>query len=442
VRVAVVGGGFGGLASAARLAKLGHDVTLLERLPELGGALVPVTAGEWSWDTVASTLLPAVVRDLFRKSGRPVERELELVPLDLVREHVFEDASVVRLPGESRAAQLAAFDRLGPGLGQQWVDHVASYADDWEVLRRAYLEVPWNPRSLPKEVADRLDSREVLHRRLKRLFKDERLRQVAAHPFVADGHDPRNVPAWAGLVAYLEQRFGAWTVEGGMGVLATALTARLATRRVTVETGVTVQDLVVRDGRAVGIRTSGGDVDADAVVVAVDPRSLPTLAAYVERTMPAMPPVVCHVGLEGELAEHLASMPHETVLHGDPMLVVRTGGRGPHGGAAWTVLGRGRLAEDILHALARHGIDLREHVVERVDRSPRAMVEHWRSSPHGVLWQGRATVRRRLGPATPVAGVYAAGAHATPGGGLPFVGLSAALVAQAVGPAGDSPGTR
>ena len=148
-----------------------------------------------------------------------------------------------------------------------------------------------------------------------------------------------------------------------------------------------------------------------------------------------MPPVVCHVGLAGELPEDLAAMPHETVLHGDPMLVVRTGGRAPAGGAAWTVQGRGRLAEDILRALARHGIDLRDHVVERVDRTPREMVEHWGSSPLGVLWQGRATVRRRLGPATPVAGVYAAGAHATPGGGLPFVGLSAALVAQAVGPA-------
>ena len=31
MRVVVVGGGFGGMASAARMAKLGHDVTLLER---------------------------------------------------------------------------------------------------------------------------------------------------------------------------------------------------------------------------------------------------------------------------------------------------------------------------------------------------------------------------------------------------------------------------
>ncbi|WP_238473747.1 FAD-dependent oxidoreductase [Nocardioides cavernaquae] len=38
-RIAVIGGGFGGLASAARLAKLGHDITLLERGKHLGGAV-------------------------------------------------------------------------------------------------------------------------------------------------------------------------------------------------------------------------------------------------------------------------------------------------------------------------------------------------------------------------------------------------------------------
>ena len=131
----------------------------------------------------------------------------------------------------------------------------------------------------------------------------------------------------------------------------------------------------------------------------------------------------------------MPDLAHEVVLHGDPMLVVRSGGRAPAGGAAYTVHGRGKLAEDILRALARHQIDLRAELVTRVDRSPRDLVEQWGSSPYGVLWQGRGTVRQRLGPRTPIEGVYAAGAHATPGAGLPFVGLSAALVAQVVGPA-------
>ena len=123
------------------------------------------------------------------------------------------------------------------------------------------------------------------------------------------------------------------------------------------------------------------------------------------------------------------------VIHGDPLLVVRTGGQAPAGHHAWTLHGRGKLAEDMLKALARQRVDVRAQVVTRIDRTPRDLVEAWGGSPMGVLWQGRQTVRRRLGPDTPIPGVYAAGAHATPGGGLPFVGLSGALVAQAIGPA-------
>ena len=436
-RVVVVGGGLGGLASAARLAKLGHEVTVLERSDRLGGALSARHEDGFGWDAGPTwTTLPAVLRDLFRKSGRPLEAELgaDLEPLPVLREHRFEDGSGIALPS-SRGGQVRAWDELGPGLGERWAAYVASFAEDWEVVRRGYAEVPWDrtPRRTPeaRRLLARLDSRETLHRRLRRTFGDEAQRLVAAHPFVAEGHDPRNVPAWCGLVAYLEQRFGAWRAPGGMARLGDALERRLATRGVAVHTGTEVRDLVLAGGRVAAVATDTGTHDADAVVVAVDPRRLPALAPYVARTMPAMPPVVVHLGLAGDVPP----MAHEVVLHGDPLLVVRTGGQAPEGRHAWTVLGRGRLAEDPLQALARRHLDVRDRVVVRVDRTPRDLVEEWGGSPCGVLWQGRRTVRDRLGPDTPVPGVYAAGAHAAPGAGVPFVGLSAALVAQALGPA-------
>lgn len=431
MRVVVVGGGLGGLASAARLARLGHEVTLLERDDRLGGALTPWSEAGFTWDRGAhSTLLPAVLRDLFRKSGRPLERELDLVPVDLVRTHRFADGSTLALPGGSRAAQQRAVDALAPGLGRRWLDHVASYADTWEALRRHHLEVPTARDRLPRETRAVLESRETLRRRLRRDLPDERLRLVAGHRFVAEGHDLRDVPAWLGVHAYLEQRFGAWTVPGGLFAVTDALARRMATRGVAVRTGTTAHDLVVRGGRCVAVTTDAGELDADAVVCAVDPRRLPTLAPHVVSTTPALPPVLVHLGLAGEVPD----VGHELVLHGDPLLVVRAGGSAPPGHTAWTVHGRGRIAEDLLVALARTGLDVRDRVAVRVDRSARAQVEAG-GSAMGVRWQGRGTVRRRLGPTTPVAGVYAAGAHATPGGGVPMVGLSASLVAQAIGPA-------
>ena len=270
-----------------------------------------------------------------------------------------------------------------------------------------------------------------MHKVLQKTFKDERLREVASYEMTLEGHDTRNVPAWMGMWSYVEQRFGSWTVPGGMGSIADLLAARLETRGVTVLLSTPVLDLELSGGRVAGVRTESGIVDADHVVCAIDPRRLPALAPSVDRTMPAIPPVISHIGVVGQVPD----LPAEVVLHGDPMLVVRTGGTAPAGAHAWTILGRGRLAEDIVTALQRGGIRVRDQVEVRVDRSPRELVQEWGGSPYGVLWQGRNTVTRRLGPRTPIENVYMAGAHATPGAGLPSVGLSAALVAQVIGPA-------
>jgi UDP-galactopyranose mutase len=436
-RVVVVGGGFGGLASAARLAKLGHQVTLVEASDRLGGALGFVERDGFRWDAgPTSTLLPAVVRDLFRKSGRPLEKELDLVPVEPVQQHRFEDGTTLDLPAGSRGRQHEAVAAaLGPGRrtapADEWVDYVHGFADVWDALRRDWLERPWSAEHASSRARDLLGTRTSLRTYTRRHLRDERLRALASYRAVLGGQDPRDVPAWFGMWSYVEQNFGAWTVPGGMGLLAHALEERLATRRVAVLRSTTASDLAVEHDRVVGVRTTAGDLDADVVVCAVDPRRLPALATHVQRTMPAIPPVVCHLGLGGEVPD----LPPEVVVHGDPMIVLRTGGTAPDGARAWTLLGRGRLAEDMLTTVQRSGIRVRDRVQVRVDRSPRELVRAWGGSPEGVLWQGRGTLARRMGNRGPVGGVFLAGAHTTPGAGLPSVGLSAAIVAQLVGPA-------
>jgi phytoene dehydrogenase-like protein len=432
-RVVVIGGGFGGLASAARLAKLGHDVTLLEASSRLGGALGYVEQDGFRWDSGPSTtLLPAVIRDLFRKSGRAAEKEIDLVPVEPAQRHRFQDGTVLDIPGGSRAAQLEAVgSALGEDAGRRWVDYVDQFGEVWEALRKDWFERPWIPEHASKEARDLLSTRLTLHKLVTRELRDERLRLLACHRVQFDGHEPRNVPAWEGLWSYVEQNFGTWTLPGGMGQLAGVLADRLETRGVTVLLDNPARDLVVEDGRVRAVRVDTGSIDADHVVCAIDPRRLPALAPYVARTMPAIPPSISHIGLVGEVPD----LPAEVVLHGDPALVLRTTGTAPDGAHAWSILGRGRLAEDIVIALHRAGINVRDQVEVRVDRSPRELVEDWGGSPLGVLWQGRNTIGHRLGTSTPVDGVYLAGAHTTPGAGLPSVGLSAALVAQVIGPA-------
>jgi phytoene dehydrogenase-like protein len=431
-RVVVVGGGFGGTAVAARLAKLGHEVVLVERLPRLGGALRLIERDGFAWDAgPTSTALPAVLRDLFRKSGRPLERELDLVPVQPLREHRFADGTELSLPSGSRSAQLEAVGAaLGAGPARAWVDYVHEHAETWDLLRRSFLERPYDPEHVDRRANALLRTRTSLHKVVTRRLRDRRLQAVALSRALVDGQDPRRLPAWAGMWAYVEQSFGTWTVPGGLGRLAGTLGKRLAERKVDVRLGTEVKDLRLEGGRVTGVTTGEDPLDADVVVCAMDPRRLPALRPYVPRSSPAIPPAVCHLGLEGDVPR----LPHEVVVHGDGTLVVRTGGTAPEGGAAWTVLSRGSSSRDVVEALAGHGIDVRRQVRVRLERTPKEQVQELAGSEYGTLWRGRASTARmlRLGN-LPVDGVYLAGAHATAGPQLPLVGLTSAVVAERVG---------
>jgi UDP-galactopyranose mutase len=94
----------------------------------------------------------------------------------------------------------------------------------------------------------------------------------------------------------------------------------------------------------------------------------------------------------------------------------------------------GRKDVDLVEELAGRGIDVRRQVEVRVNRSPSAQTAELAGSPYGVQWRGRTTTDRKL-RGSPVAGVHFAGVHAAAGAELPLVGLSAAVVAERIGPA-------
>jgi phytoene dehydrogenase-like protein len=424
-RIVVIGGGLGGMASAARLAKLGHSVTLLEATPALGGAIQTVSHRGFEWDTgPTSTLLPAVLRDLFRKTGRPLERELDLVSVEPIR-HVFADGSEVCVPGGSRAAQIHALEALGEGLGASWAAYVEEYSEMWEWLRRDYFERPFDQRLASRELRTLLGSRESLNHRVATRLADPRLRVLAEHAVRQQGHDPARAPAWTGIDSYLVQRFGEWAVTGGFSALTVALVSRLQTRGVTVLTDTPAVDLLVRRGRAQGVITASGEIGAEVVICAIDPSRLPQLRRHVRGLRATIPPAVTHIAFSGDPLPFSS----ECVFHGDFPLVLRPG-RTSEAGHTMTLLTR--TTRDPVADLALRGVDLRERIIARLDRSPQLVGAN--GSSYGVEWRGRGTVRRRWGPDTPLPGVLMAGAHANPGAGVHLVGLSAALVAQAIGP--------
>jgi phytoene desaturase len=433
-RVVVIGAGLAGLATAVRLAKQRHQVTICERDDRLGGVLGRIEADGFSWDAgAASTTLPAALRDLFRKSGRPIESLAQLDPITEPRRHRFSDGSILDLPVGNRAGQLEAWtDFAGAGTAKRWTDLVDGYSETWQLLRKNSLEPPL-PDRLPRMAMLALKPWQTLDRISKRHLDDDRARAVLNFYATRHGSEPRLTPGYVGVWSYLERTFGCWTFPGGFSILADALAQRVTERRVEVRTGTEVVGVDTASGQVTGVRLSDGTtLPAEIVVSDIDPRELyshlvddPAAAnerRRVLRTHHANAAYVVHLGLR----EPVPDLPFETVLHGEPPVVVRTGGQAPPGHQAWSVLVYGDPTDDVLDLLGARGLHVREKVVSR-HTSP-----SWWT---GVAWEGVRTAGRRASNVSPVKGLFCVGAGAHPGTGVAATTLGAAIVAEAVGKA-------
>ncbi len=415
VNVVVVGAGFAGLSAAVRLAKLRHQVTLIEQKDVLGGELRGIERDGVTWQSHRETVtLPGVFRDLFRKSGRQLERSIEFEQI-AGRRHVFKDKLVLDLPmgnrGDQHDAVMAAFDN------DQWSPWVDTFAPVWDSLRRVALDRTFDGRKdFTKTQWKSLRARRSLAAVAKRDLDEYYLRKLVLDPARLDGDERILTPGFVAVSHYVERNFGLWRFPGGRPALADALTKRLEERKVDVVTGATALDITFSEGHANGVTTSNGDIRADMVIWCAPspPASLPAPTGL--RRMPLSRTFLA-------LNESELDLSDEILVHSNPPIRLWRSAPGQ-----WTV--EHSSGEDPIMAIARLGLDLRAAITARWTQSPVDLVQqcHW-----GWQWQTWTSALTVPGVA-PRNGVHFAGAHAHAGGSLELIGMATAAIAESIGP--------
>jgi phytoene dehydrogenase-like protein len=95
-RIIVIGAGLGGLATACRLAREGHSVTVIEKNATVGGKINIVESDGYRFDTGASLVtLPDIITELFRDCGARLDEHLGLKPLDVICRYRWSDGTTV-----------------------------------------------------------------------------------------------------------------------------------------------------------------------------------------------------------------------------------------------------------------------------------------------------------------------------------------------------------
>ena len=496
-KVVVIGAGIGGMSAAARIAKAGHQVEIYEAANFVGGKCRTEWIGRYAFDTGPSLLtLPAVYRDFFLKTGTVMEDVLTQIPVDPSFDYRFADGSSVKFANLSRYQTLQAITAaFGAEAAAQW-DQIMKRAEAmWDVSREPFIESELTSVSaLLKRVtllrdllviAPLKSLRELANEKL----TDQRLRYIVDRYATYSGSDPRKAPAVLLSIAFVEEAFGAWHLAGGIGQLAIAIERRCLDLGVKIHLDSPVSKIKTSDGVATGITLAdGAEISADYIVsnsdagitynqlISPTEKRAKSERKNLAKTQSSLAGFSLLLGLRPlETAEKLN---HHTILFpanydaefdsifskkqpvekptiyicapNDPLMVKDAGHE------SWFVLvnaprhdesGKNgfdwrddnfkyRYANSIIDQIEARGIKVRERLDVFEIRTPLDLQESVMApggSIYGTASNSASAAFLRTKNRSPIKNLFCVGGSAHPGGGLPLVGISAEIVANAIG---------
>ncbi|MFJ8864397.1 phytoene desaturase family protein [Streptomyces sp. NPDC102473] len=277
----VVGAGPNGLVAANLLADAGWSVEVLEEQNEPGGACRHDRGVDADF---ASDLFSAFYP---LAAASPVLAALELEREGLGWSHAPKVLAHPLLDGRcavlSRDVEetAASLDVFAPGDGAAWKD----LRELWETLRPGILDALFTPfppviagarLALRLRAAGGLRLARTMVLPVRRLGEEEFRGEGGRLLLAGNALHADLAPEAAGsggfgwLMSMLGQTYGFPVPTGGSGELTGALVRRLARRGGAVRCGERVTEVVVRGGRAVGVRTAGGEAVPAARAVLAD----------------------------------------------------------------------------------------------------------------------------------------------------------------------------
>ncbi|WP_080793688.1 phytoene desaturase family protein [Corynebacterium pacaense] len=323
MKVAIIGAGVAGLATAALLTREGHEVDIIEQRGEVGGRAGSFASQGFRWDTGPSWyLMPDAFEHFFRLCGTSTEEQLELVDLSPAYRIIDEHGEVVDVrTGEAEDL----FESREPGAGQRLHVYLDSASRIYQLAIDGFLYTTFSDfspyftldmlRRIPQLLASLCTSLKV---KVNTTFSDVKLRQILTYPAVFLSTHPESTPALYHLMSHTDLVQGVNYPLGGFAAVVRSLAALADASTVHLNTEVT--GIRTEGSRVTGVDTDSGFIAADIVVSTADlhftetrllPEHLRTLPERRwARRQPGLGTVLILAGVRGELPELL----HHTLL--------------------------------------------------------------------------------------------------------------------------------
>lgn len=275
--VAVIGSGFAGLAASTCLARRGYDVTVYEKNATLGGRAQLWEKDGFRFDLGPSWYwMPDVFEAYFARFGTTPNNQYTLQRLDPSYRVFLPNRELLDVPAKLTELY-RMFEAREAGSGKRLKRFLKDAEYTYKVGMGDYVQRPSlslmeyaDPRLLIESI--RLNMFSSMRTRVSRVVKDDALRQILEFPVLFLGGTAQQIPAMYSLMNHADLVLGTWYPMGGMRTIVDAMVRVAEAQGVKFCNSSPVHEIVIENGKAMGVLTDAGIQNADAVVAAADYR--------------------------------------------------------------------------------------------------------------------------------------------------------------------------
>ena len=483
-KAVVIGSGIGGLATALRLRHKGYEVEVFEANSYPGGKLHAVDINGYRFDLGPSLFtMPQFVDELFQLFGRNPKEHFNYIRKDVLCEYFWEDGT--RFTAKSTKEE---FIKEAATVFSEDEKRVSRYLNrnkrKYDLTAPLFLQRSlhkWSSYLSVKTIVallnmHRLDVFNTLNGVNKTHISHPKLVQLFNRYATYNGSSPYLTPGIMSMIPHLEMFFGTYFPNGGMHRIVMSLYELALEEGVTFHFNSPVEEILVKGGRASGVRVNTENIPADVVVSNMDifptyknllphekspkkvleqERSSSALIFYwgISKTFEKLN--LHNIFFSENYEEEFRHLFELKTLFDDPTVYINITSKdwpsdAPKGSENWFVMinAPGDYGQDweSLKKKARKNIieklnrllevDLEEHIEVEHVLDPAGIQEDtssYRGALYGAASNSRyAAFQRHPNFTSRIANLYFCGGSVHPGGGIPLCLQSAKIVADIV----------
>ena len=271
----VIGSGFGGIAAALRLRAKGHEVTILEKHPDLGGRARVFKKNGFTFDGGPTVITaPYLINELFDLFKKDPKDYIKLTPLKIWYQFIFEDKTKFDYSGNEL--------EMKNQIQKINIDDVKGYEKLVNFTKKIFdkgftelADVPFDKpfvmmQQLPALL--KLKSYKSVYSLVSSYIKSEKLRRMLSmHPLLVGGN-PFSTTSIYGLILYLEKKWGIHYSMGGTGNIIKGYEKLMNEVGIKILKESEVTKIIFKNNKISGVQINNQtDIDADNVICNADP---------------------------------------------------------------------------------------------------------------------------------------------------------------------------